>query len=120
VSDSTQSEPLQTPPAASGLTDNNAGALAYLTVIPAIIFLVVEPYNKSSYIRFHAWQNICLCIVAFAIGVVGIIPILGWLIVLVGMPVLLIAWVICLLQALKGNRFKLPIIGAFAEKQAGA
>ena len=39
-----QQEPLQdsqtTPPA----------AIAYLTFIPAIIFLVVEPYNKNSYV----------------------------------------------------------------------
>lgn len=35
-----------TPPAQSGLSDNAAGALAYVTIIPAIIFLIVEPYNK--------------------------------------------------------------------------
>ncbi len=44
-------------PAQSGLSDNAAGALAYVTIIPAIIFLIVEPYNKNSYIRFHAWQS---------------------------------------------------------------
>jgi uncharacterized membrane protein len=120
VSDSTQSEPLQTPPAASGLTDNNAGALAYVTIIPAIIFLVVAPYNQSSYVRFHAWQSIFLGVAAFVIGFINIIPILGQIIFLLGMLALFAAWIICLLQALKGNRFKLPIIGAFAEKQAGA
>lgn len=113
------SDPTPIPPAASGLTDNNAGALAYLTVIPAIIFLVAAPYNQSSYIRFHAWQNICLCVLMFAISVIFVIPILGWIIFFVGLPVLFIAWLIALLQALKGNRYKLPIIGAFAEKQAG-
>lgn len=113
------SDPTPIPPAASGLTDNSAGALAYVTVIPAIIFLLVEPYNKSSFIRFHAWQNICLCVLAFAISVIAVIPILGWLIALVGIPVLFVAWLIALLQALKGNRYKLPVVGAFAEKQAG-
>jgi len=29
----------------SGLSDNAAGGLAYITVIPAIIFLILEPYN---------------------------------------------------------------------------
>ena len=46
--------------ASSGLSDNAAGALAYLTVIPAIIFLIVEPYNKNSFVRFHSWQCIFL------------------------------------------------------------
>lgn len=52
------------PPAVtgSGLTDNVAGMLAYVTIIPAIIFLVVEPYNKSRFVRFHSFQCIFLCI----------------------------------------------------------
>jgi uncharacterized membrane protein len=28
-------------------------------------------------------------------------------------------WLVCVLQALNGKRFKLPVIGALAEKQAG-
>jgi len=34
--------------------------------------------------------------------------------------VLLIAWIICLVNALQGKRFKLPWIGNLAEKQVGA
>jgi len=30
-------------PNQSGLSDNAAGALAYVTIIPAIIFLIVDP-----------------------------------------------------------------------------
>jgi uncharacterized membrane protein len=102
------------------MPDNTAGALAYITVIPAIIFLVAAPYNQSSYVRFHAWQSIFLGIAAFAIGFINIIPILGQLIFLVGMIVLFVAWIIALLKALKGERYKLPFIGNLAEKQAGA
>ena len=39
--------------AAGGLADNVAGLLAYLTIIPAIIFLVIEPFNKNRFVRFH-------------------------------------------------------------------
>ena len=104
----------------SGLSDNAAGALAYITVIPSIIFLIVEPYNRNTFVKFHAWQNIFLCIAWFAIAVIGIVPILGWLIFAVGSIALMIAWVICLVNALQGKRFKLPIIGAIAEKRAVA
>jgi uncharacterized membrane protein len=104
----------------SGLSDNAAGALAYVTIIPAIIFLIVEPYNKNSYIRFHSWQSIFLGIAAFAISFINIIPILGQIIFLIGMLVLFVAWLIVLLKALKGERYKLPFIGNLAEKQAGA
>jgi len=44
----------------------------------------------------------------------------GWMILpFVGLAFLII-WVIVLLKALKGERFKLPFIGDLAEKQAGA
>ncbi len=113
-------EPTPSQPAQSGMSDNAAGALAYVTIIPAIVFLVMPPYNQSSYVRFHAWQSIFLGIAWFAIGFINIIPILGQIIFLLGSLALFVAWIIVLLKALKGVKFKLPVIGAFAEKQAGA
>ena len=44
----------------TSVSDNAAGAVAYITLFPALIFLFLPPYNKSSYIRFHAWQSIIL------------------------------------------------------------
>lgn len=108
-------------PAQSGLSDNAAGALAYVTIIPAIIFLVVEPYNKNSFIRFHAWQCIFLSIAAFAIQMVlTVIPVIGWIILPFVALAILVLWIIVLLKALKGERYQLPIIGKYAAQQAGA
>lgn len=103
----------------SGLNDNSAGALAYITIIPAIIFLVAAPYNQNPNIRFHAWQSIFLCIALFALSIIAIVPILGWIVYAVGAIALFIGWIMCILKALKGERFKLPIIGDLAAKQAG-
>ncbi len=106
--------------AQSGLTDNAAGALAYVTFIPAIIFLLVEPYNRNSFVKFHSWQSIFLGIAAFAIDMVlTVIPVVGWIIIpFVGLG-FLVLWIIVILKALKGERFQLPIIGKFAAQQAG-
>jgi uncharacterized membrane protein len=104
----------------TGLSDNAAGALAYVTFIPAVIFLIVAPYNKNSYVRFHAWQSLFLSLAAFAVSIVlGVTIILAILIPLVNLAYLVIA-IIVLLKALKGERFKLPVIGNLSEKQAGA
>ncbi len=112
---SATSEPVQ-----SGLSTNAAGALAYVTIIPAIIFLIVEPYNKNSYVRFHSWQSIFLGIAAFALDtVLSFIPIIGWILLPIAMLGFLVLWIIVLLKALKGERFRLPVIGKFAEQQAG-
>ena len=104
----------------SGLSDTAASGLAYVTIIPAIIFLVVAPYNQKSEIRFHCWQSISLGIVWFAISMIAIIPILGWLVFLVGSLVLFVVWLMCLVKAFGGGRFNIPVISEFAQKQAGA
>jgi len=107
--------------ATSGLSDNAAGAIAYITIIPAIIFLIVEPYNRNSFVRFHSWQSIFLGIAAFAIQIVlSIIPVVGWIIIPFFLIGFLILWIMCLIKASKGERWKLPLIGEFAEKQASA
>lgn len=104
----------------SGLSDNAAGALAYVTIIPAIIFLIVEPYNKNSFIRFHAWQSIFLGVAAFIIDIVlSIIPVIGWIIIPFFMLAFLVVWILVVVKAFKGERYKLPIIGDYAAKQAG-
>jgi uncharacterized membrane protein len=110
----------------SGLADNVAGMLAYITFIPAIIFLVTPPYNQSRFIRFHSFQSIFLfvAVVAIQIGlsVLTIVPFLIFITAPLHMLVALAAlvvWIILLLKANQGLMYKLPVIGDLAEKQAG-
>ena len=110
-----------------GMADNIAGMLAYVTIIPSIIFLVMEPYNKNRFVRFHSFQNIFFAlawtVMWIALMIVGHIPILGWLTIflwpLVGLAGLVL-WIILLLKANGGQMWKLPVIGDMAEKQANA
>jgi uncharacterized membrane protein len=113
-------------PAAAGLTDNLAGALAYVTIIPAIIFLVLEPFNKKRFIRFHAFQCIFFAaawtVLWIILAFIGHIPFLGWATVFVWPLVSLagfVIWLILVLKAYQGQMFKLPVIGDIAEQQAG-
>lgn len=119
--------PEQTPQ--TGLTDDVAGGLAYFTFIPAIIFLVVAPYNQKASIRFHCWQSILLFAAAVVIDIALAIVltilafIIPWYLIspiwwLIRLCWLLI-WLLPTINAFQGKRFKLPIIGDFAEKQAG-
>jgi uncharacterized membrane protein len=109
-----------------GLADNVAGMLAYVTIIPAIIFLLVEPYNRNRFIRFHSWQciffNIGWWILWMGLHIVAHIPLLGFLSILVWPVIILggfIVWLILLIKANQGQMFKLPVIGDLAEKQVG-
>jgi uncharacterized membrane protein len=101
----------------SGLEENLAGALCYVFgFITGIIFLVIEKENK--FVRYHAMHSIMISIVYFALSIVlGMIPILGWVLGLLLMPVAFVVWVMCLYKAYQGKWFELPWIGKFAREQ---
>lgn len=110
-----------------GLTSNVAGALAYFTIIPAIIFLVAEPYNRDRFVRFHAFQCLFLAAATFGlfvvVGIFSMIPIIGWVIGLLVMPLMGLAVfgvvVFTMYKAYNNEKFMLPVIGKLAEQQAG-
>jgi uncharacterized membrane protein len=109
----------------SGLADNVAGMLAYVTIIPAIIFLVTAPYNKNRFIRFHSFQCLFFClaliVISVAFSVLTVIPFMALITIPLQMIIglgSLIVWIVLLLKANQGQMFKLPVIGDLAEKQA--
>jgi uncharacterized membrane protein len=109
------------PAQSGGLSDTAAGAIAYITIIPAILFLVMEPYNKKPFVRFHAFQSLFFFLSWFLLNIIcTIIPIVGWLLLPLVMLGMIITAVITIIKASKGEKFKLPVIGNFAEQQAGS
>lgn len=110
----------------TGMADNLAGLLAYL-LIPAVLFLVIEPYNKNRFVRFHSFQ--CLFFAAawfvlwIALTVVAMVPVVGTMLMIlypiVGLAGLVLV-VFLMVKAYQGQLFKLPVIGDMAEKQANA
>ena len=110
---------------AAPLSENIAGMLAYFTIIPAIVFLLIEPYNRNRFVRFHCFQ--CL-FTAGALIVIHIgLSIIGYALPLLVLPVYmllglaeLVLWILLVVKAYQGVMFKLPIVGDMAEKQAGA
>ncbi|SIS86091.1 DUF4870 domain-containing protein [Salimicrobium salexigens] len=107
------------PPASSstGLEENIGGLLTYLLgFITGIIFLLIE--KESSFIRFHAMQSTIVFGGIFILGlVVGMIPLIGWLISLLISPVSLVLWVFLMYKAYNKERYHLPVIGDMAEGQ---
>jgi uncharacterized membrane protein len=100
-----------------GLEPNVAGLLCYVVGwVTGLIFLIMEKENQ--FVRFHAMQSIA---VFGAITVVDIvlrfIPIIGWIIAwLIGI-LAFVLWIILMLKAYRGQKYKLPWAGDFAEKQ---
>ena len=109
---------------ATGLSEDAACGVAYLTFIPAIIFLVSAPYNQNAKVRFHAWQSIFLTIAFIAAMflhiVLAFIPIIGWLISTLITLGFFILWLILMINAFNGKRINIPLLSDLAAKQAGA
>jgi len=119
--------PAATTASVGGMTDNVAGMLAYITIIPAIIFLVVEPYNKNRFIRFHSWQCLffagALFVLHVALSIFTFVPFMALITIPLHLLVSLgglVLWIILLIKANQGLMYKLPVIGDLAEKQANA
>jgi len=114
--------------ATTAMASNIAGLLSYvLGFLSGIFFLVVEPYKRDPFVRFHAFQSIFLSVGAIVVrlGFGVLLSIMPWslwsLISMVSALVSLAFFLLFLLlmfKAYSNERFKLPVIGDLAERQA--
>jgi uncharacterized membrane protein len=115
----------------AGLSQNTAATLSYaLGWLTGLIFLLID---KRPYVKFHAAQSLVtfgalhllLIVMAMFFGVgffmgggMG-----GWgLVVMIFFLLriaMLVLWILLMIKASQGNRFKLPVAGDLAEGIAG-
>lgn len=116
-----------TGPPRRGLSDTTVAAIAYFTPLIPFFFLAIRRYNKRPYVRFHAWQSLLFNIfaISFAWVLFHILPFFKFLglrasMTLAGLAAfaLFLLWLWCVVSALNGKRFRLPIIGNWADEQA--
>ncbi len=116
--------------AGSGLAPNVAGALAYVTIIPAILFLVMDPYNKDKFIKFHSFQCLFFAATMFVLSIammfvgfiLAFVPVVGWILdtliwLTIGLGSLILV-IFMIYKAYSGEKFMLPVIGKLADQQA--
>ena len=108
-----------------GLTENVAGLLCYvLGWVSGIVFILIE--RESKFVRFHAIQSIVtfgsITLVSIALSIIGSIPYLGvvfnianWMLGILAF----VLWIVLMVKAFQGTRYKLPWAGDFADKKAG-
>jgi uncharacterized membrane protein len=112
------------------LPESIAGGLAYFSFLPAIIFLLVEPYKRNRFVRFHSFQCLFTLAAAIVLGavvrlaslVLFMIPVAGPLLVSIIVVVLALGaifiWLVLTVKGLQGECFRLPVIGDFADRYA--
>lgn len=127
---STSPDPSPAPPPTAPLpstalvawNDRWIAAAAYLTFIPAVIFLFIKPYAKRRFVRFHSLQSVFFWIAVVVLLGLGVLAstfgfLLLWLFTgtLVFLAMLL-TWLVLAIKALQGEWFRLPGVGHFSEQ----
>lgn len=101
-----------------GVNENLEAMLCYvLGWVTGLAFLLLEKDNK--FVRFHALQSLVTFLALHIVTIVlDKIPYLGMFAMLIALFGLVL-WIVLMVKTYKGERFKLPVIGDFVEKQLG-
>jgi uncharacterized membrane protein len=102
-----------------GVTENLEALFCYaLGWVTGLIFLLLE--QKNAFVRFHAMQSLVTFLGLFIVSaVIGFIPVLGLLVGLILWPLGIVLWIVLMVKAYKGEKYKLPVVGDFVEQQLG-
>jgi uncharacterized membrane protein len=111
------------------IPENITGVIAYITIFPAIAFLLLEPFKRSRFVRFHSFQHLLLWAagvgIGIAAGLVGailqLIPFMRVLFLPLGGLLSLawfFLWLLLIVKAYQHEMFKLPYLGDLAEEWA--
>lgn len=106
-----------------GLSENLEAMLSYtLGWITGIVFLLLE--KESEFVKFHAAQStvtfLAFTVVSVILGHLATIPLIGLMFLMVNALIAIFAaivWIVCMIKAFQGERFRLPIVGDLVEKQ---
>ena len=104
----------------TGVEENVAGLLCYVAGwVSGLVFFLIE--KDSKFVKFHAMQSIItfvpLMIVWLVVrGIFYLIPFVGWVITSLVGVLFLVLWIVLMIKAYQGEKFKLPVIGDLAEK----
>jgi uncharacterized membrane protein len=101
----------------SGLEPRFAAALAYLGgALTGILFLIIEKQDR--FVRFHAMQSTMTFLGVIVVHfVLRGVPVIGPVLTFAFVVGIVILWVILIVKAFSGERYKLPYIGDWAEQQ---
>ena len=106
------------------------GTLAYIGLLPALVFLAVPALRRNPFIRFHSWQAVFFSGSSILLGLAlrllfvlfSMLPIVGfllaWLSLGIGALGIVTLWVVLVVKAAQGQQYELSLIGPLAAQFA--
>ncbi len=103
----------------TGLDENIAGLLCYvLGWVSGIVFLILDQENK--FVKFHALQSIIIFgVLSVLNSLLGWIPVLGLIVGIISGILAFVLWILLMVKANQGERYKVKWAGDYAERLAG-
>ena len=104
------------------------GAVAYFTILPAIVFLAVPAIRHKRYVRFHSWQSILFAVstviiaalTRLAFALLSVFPFLGsllaWLVAGLVSLAIVFLWIAIVVKAALGDAYELPYLGVWSNR----
>lgn len=99
-------------PSQSSMDAKTASIVCYLTWIGLLIAVIAGDKNDP-FFKFHLNNAVIILISGLILGVVCVIPIIGWLVGIVGEIFLFVCFIMGLVSAINGECKELPIIGKY-------
>ncbi|MFB2119817.1 DUF4870 domain-containing protein [Parapedobacter sp. 2B3] len=96
--------------------DKSIAIIAYLTLIGLIAAFVMNNEKKQPFAAYHIRQSLGIMLTGLALGMINIIPILGWIVCIVGVIFLFVCWVMGLIAALNGQEKAVPVMGKYYQE----
>ncbi|MBC8102258.1 MAG: hypothetical protein H7Z41_06700 [Cytophagales bacterium] len=84
--------------------------IAYLGILFVVPLLAAK---ESPFAMYHANQGLMLFLFGVVVGVIGIIPFVGWVVAIAGVIAQLVFLVMGILNAANGQMKPLPLIGGY-------
>jgi uncharacterized membrane protein len=102
--------------------DRHLAALAYFTLVPAAILLLLPDFRRERFIRFHAWQSVTLWTVFLVVTILALFlsniaaAIYFLLFGVLATLAMIFLWFVLSIKAWQGERFELPLFGLLAAR----
>ena len=93
-----------------GMDPKIVSIISYLTIIGWVVAYILNK-PKSGLANFHLRQALGLHLLFVACNMVFSIPLLGWLVGVLGFILLFLLWALGILAALNGEEKRVPYLG---------
>ncbi|NLS98816.1 MAG: hypothetical protein GXY00_02405 [Bacteroidales bacterium] len=85
--------------------------VAHIFFIGWVIALVINMNQKEEYASYYIRQNLGLILLGFALSIISTVPLIGWLIGIIGGIVSFIFWLMSLIWSISGEMKPVPWLG---------